>query len=95
MQKRRIYDITNVLEGIGLIEKKLKNRIRWKYVSENFKNLMLFPSILVCCFIRTYEGLVKMIRGLDNSIPGEVDADASILQVSESKNLLCKAATTS
>lgn len=36
-----------------------------------------------------------MIRGLDNSIPGEVDADASILQVSESKNLLCKAATTS
>lgn len=31
MQKRRIYDITNVLEGIGLIEKKLKNRIHWKY----------------------------------------------------------------
>ncbi|XP_077235647.1 transcription factor E2FB-like [Tasmannia lanceolata] len=30
VQKRRIYDITNVLEGIGLIEKKLKNRIRWK-----------------------------------------------------------------
>ncbi|KAK6944101.1 E2F/DP family, winged-helix DNA-binding domain [Dillenia turbinata] len=29
VQKRRIYDITNVLEGIGLIEKKLKNRIRW------------------------------------------------------------------
>ncbi|KAI5068340.1 hypothetical protein GOP47_0016685 [Adiantum capillus-veneris] len=30
VQKRRIYDITNVLEGVGLIEKKLKNRIRWK-----------------------------------------------------------------
>ena len=30
MQKRRIYDITNVLEGIGLIEKTVKNRIRWK-----------------------------------------------------------------
>ena len=29
VQKRRIYDITNVLEGIGLIEKKHKNRIRW------------------------------------------------------------------
>ncbi|XP_021715676.1 transcription factor E2FB-like [Chenopodium quinoa] len=28
-QKRRIYDITNVLEGIGLIEK-LKNGIQWK-----------------------------------------------------------------
>jgi transcription factor E2F4/5 len=28
-QKRRIYDITNVLEGIGLIEKESKNSIRW------------------------------------------------------------------
>ncbi|XP_017700050.1 transcription factor E2FB-like [Phoenix dactylifera] len=34
VQKRRIYDITNVLEGIGLIEKKLKNRIRWKGVDD-------------------------------------------------------------
>ncbi|XP_022866679.1 transcription factor E2FA-like isoform X1 [Olea europaea var. sylvestris] len=33
VQKRRIYDITNVLEGIGLIEKKLKNRIHWKSIS--------------------------------------------------------------
>lgn len=29
-QKRRIYDITNVLEGIGLIEKQSKNTIKWK-----------------------------------------------------------------
>ncbi|UJR35731.1 hypothetical protein I4U23_028481 [Adineta vaga] len=29
-QKRRIYDITNVLEGIGLIEKQSKNMIKWK-----------------------------------------------------------------
>ncbi|XP_042421917.1 transcription factor E2FB-like [Zingiber officinale] len=34
VQKRRIYDITNVLEGIGLIEKKIKNRIRWKGVDD-------------------------------------------------------------
>lgn len=33
VQKRRIYDITNVLEGIGLIEKRLKNRICWKGLS--------------------------------------------------------------
>ena len=31
-QKRRVYDITNVLEGIGLIEKYSKNSIRWKLV---------------------------------------------------------------
>lgn len=29
-QKRRIYDITNVLEGIGLIEKKTKNTVQWR-----------------------------------------------------------------
>jgi E2F/DP family winged-helix DNA-binding protein len=26
--KRRIYDITNVLEGIGIIEKESKNNVR-------------------------------------------------------------------
>ena len=37
VQKRRIYDITNVLEGIGLVEKKSKVRLiivvlkLWKY----------------------------------------------------------------
>jgi transcription factor E2F3 len=30
VQKRRIYDITNVLEGIGLIQKKSKNLIQWR-----------------------------------------------------------------
>ncbi|KAI8577823.1 hypothetical protein K450DRAFT_250204 [Umbelopsis ramanniana AG] len=29
VQKRRIYDITNVLEGVGLIEKNSKNHVRW------------------------------------------------------------------
>ncbi|KAE9543892.1 hypothetical protein AGLY_001870 [Aphis glycines] len=28
-QKRRIYDVTNVLEGIGLIEKQTKNQVKW------------------------------------------------------------------
>ncbi|KAJ0259710.1 Transcription factor E2FA [Hirschfeldia incana] len=48
VQKRRIYDITNVLEGIDLIEKPFKNRILWK--------------------------------GVDTSVPGDVDADVSVLQ---------------
>ncbi|XP_060529134.1 transcription factor E2F5 [Cylas formicarius] len=37
-QKRRIYDITNVLEGIGLIEKRSKNSIQWKpYTYREFR----------------------------------------------------------
>lgn len=29
VQKRRLYDITNVLEGVRLIKKKSKNNIQW------------------------------------------------------------------
>ena len=36
VQKRRIYDITNVLEGIGLIVKYKKNKIKWN--GNNNKN---------------------------------------------------------
>lgn len=32
VQKRRIYDITNVLEGIGVLSKKSKNHIQWRYI---------------------------------------------------------------
>jgi hypothetical protein len=35
VQKRRIYDITNVLEGIGMLEKKSKNQIQWSRGSSN------------------------------------------------------------
>lgn len=28
--KRRIYDITNVLEGVNLMEKKSKNAVAWR-----------------------------------------------------------------
>ena len=35
VQKRRIYDITNVLEGVGLLEKKSKNNIQWKHGVED------------------------------------------------------------
>ena len=42
VQKRRIYDITNVLEGIGLIEKSLKNKICWR--EGDISDLQLFNA---------------------------------------------------
>lgn len=42
VQKRRIYDITNVLEGIGMIEKKGKNNVRWRYRS-SCRILHIYP----------------------------------------------------
>lgn len=39
MQKRRIYDITNVLEGVGLIEKRSKNVIAWRGAEQAASNL--------------------------------------------------------
>lgn len=52
VQKRRIYDITNVLEGIGILEKKSKNQIQWSKggnralcdgleIDENLRSLQL------------------------------------------------------
>ncbi|KAE8786047.1 Transcription factor E2FA [Hordeum vulgare] len=46
VKKRRIYDITNVLEGIGLLEKKLKNRIRWRGLDDSGTNLDNEISVL-------------------------------------------------
>ena len=40
VQKRRIYDITNVLEGVGLIKKKSKNNIEWRLVVVIFHSLL-------------------------------------------------------
>ena len=37
VQKRRIYDITNVLEGIGYIEKISKNRVRLTTAGEELQ----------------------------------------------------------
>jgi transcription factor E2F3 len=46
VQKRRIYDITNVLEGIGYIEKCGRNEIQWKGDSAANEHLNANSEIL-------------------------------------------------
>ncbi|KAL0844362.1 hypothetical protein Bca101_017608 [Brassica carinata] len=78
VQKRRIYDITNVLEGIDLIEKPFKNRILWNLNLKSFF-VGILPRVgqihlkLTC-------GSINLTRGVDASRPGDVDADVSVLQ---------------
>lgn len=46
-QKRRIYDITNVLEGIGLIEKRSKNSIQWKGAGPDYNTNAIGEKVLL------------------------------------------------
>lgn len=57
VQKRRIYDITNVLEGIGLIEKKGKNNVKWRY---NFIHLLIHASAFLIGVDRMNNHISKM-----------------------------------
>ncbi|KAM5262793.1 transcription factor E2F6 [Ctenodactylus gundi] len=42
VRKRRVYDITNVLDGIDLVEKKSKNHIRW--IGSDLNNIGAIPQ---------------------------------------------------
>uniref|UniRef100_A0A0E0DDZ4 E2F/DP family winged-helix DNA-binding domain-containing protein n=1 Tax=Oryza meridionalis TaxID=40149 RepID=A0A0E0DDZ4_9ORYZ len=64
VRKRRIYDITNVLEGTGLIEKKLKNRIRWRGSDDSGTNL----DSDISCLKTEVENLYIQEQALDRSI---------------------------
>ncbi|XP_022995080.1 transcription factor E2FA-like isoform X1 [Cucurbita maxima] len=76
VQKRRIYDITNVLEGIGLIEKKLKNRIQWKGldvsrpgdVDDNYAGLQLHVQAEVENLSMEENGLDEQIREMQERL---------------------------
>ncbi|KAK1382923.1 E2F transcription factor [Heracleum sosnowskyi] len=80
VQKRRIYDITNVLEGTGLIEKKLKNRIQWKGIDAAMPRDI---DETVCSLQADVEHLSMEEHRLDEQIR---EAQDRLRDLSEDKN---------
>lgn len=76
VQKRRIYDITNVLEGIGYIEKTGKNEIQWR--GETSLNEEL----------RTSAEVLKSRKELQSAQAASREHDSLIGQLHDSFNLL-------
>ncbi|QDZ19933.1 E2F transcription factor [Chloropicon primus] len=84
VQKRRIYDITNVLEGIGLIEKKQKNNIQWKGVSSNLSTNNAGQSNLQ----KQIQLANEQEQKLDLEIQKTRDSLSSLIEDKEYKHLL-------
>lgn len=49
VQKRRIYDVVNVLEGIGILEKVSIDRETRREVSRNLRKVFLEKVMQICC----------------------------------------------
>ncbi|XP_072259784.1 transcription factor E2F1 isoform X2 [Pyxicephalus adspersus] len=63
VQKRRIYDITNVLEGINLITKKSKNHIQWLGNHSQVESNSMYQNLANDC-----QELTSVEKRLDNII---------------------------
>jgi hypothetical protein len=72
--KRRVYDITNVLEGIGLIEKKSKNHVHWKAQEKGGRGLLGVP--------REQGGRVKSVQAeIDALQESEAELDTQLQEL--------------
>lgn len=70
VRKRRLYDITNVMEGIGLIEKVTKNKIKWiadTYSEDDLKMQMMIKGDILALDQREMQIDVK-IRIIEQKI---------------------------
>lgn len=85
VQKRRIYDITNVLEGIGILEKKSKNNIQWKcgnslLISERSNDIKIENERLE----QKENELNMLIDQIRNDLYGEISRNDQLAYVTHS-----------
>lgn len=76
VQKRRIYDITNVLEGIGMIEKISKNNVRWRYLC----NIVLLICSSDVAEVDIEEAIGKLKQDIIQCKEKELDIDKITLK---------------
>ncbi|KAI8374222.1 E2F/DP family winged-helix DNA-binding domain-containing protein [Radiomyces spectabilis] len=82
VQKRRIYDITNVLEGISLIEKNSKNHVRW---IGNHSTLSTAPEIERSNETQQLEQRLAWLRSRNTLLEQEQHNLTNILQTIEAE----------
>ncbi|XP_013190081.1 transcription factor E2F4 [Amyelois transitella] len=85
-QKRRIYDITNVLEGIGLIEKRSKNSIQWKGAGPDCNTNDIGRK--VTSLRRQIGRLEEKEKVLDNQLQWITQSIKNVLEDVDNKDLL-------
>ncbi|MBN3297703.1 E2F2 factor, partial [Amia calva] len=80
VQKRRIYDITNVLEGVQLIRKKSKNNIQWV----GSMSRLCSPSLLRTLGYVTYQDIRSIASLQDQTVIAIKAPSETKLEVPES-----------
>lgn len=85
VQKRRIYDITNVLEGIGIIEKTSKNQIRWLSPTNTLQQTGLTSPQNVEALSLANEQLDRELQDLVRSYGEAEDQLQSVLKSSDGR----------